>query len=51
MSDSDEELGAWVEERWHGFASPVGLAILLIGLGAFLVLLAEAVSLPLGLFR
>ena len=37
--------------RWYGFASPVGLAVLLVGLGAFLALLGEAVTLPLSLFR
>ena len=37
--------------HWWGFGSPVGLAILLIGAGGFLVLLAEAITLPLGLFR
>jgi len=37
--------------RWYGFGSPVGLAILLVGLGAFLALLGEAVALPLSLFR
>jgi hypothetical protein len=49
--DHDDDFSPWVQERWHGFGSPVGLAILLIGLGGFLVLLAEAISLPLGLFR
>ncbi len=37
--------------RWYSFGSPVGLAILLVGLGAFLALLGEAIALPLGLFR
>ncbi len=37
--------------RWYGFGSPVGLAILLVGLGAFFALLGEAVALPLSLFR
>ena len=37
--------------RWYGFGSPIGIAILLIGFGGFLVLLAEAISLPLSLFR
>jgi hypothetical protein len=37
--------------RWYSFGSPVGLAILLVGLGAFLALLGEAVALPLSLFR
>jgi hypothetical protein len=37
--------------RWYGFGSPVGPAILLVGLGAFFALLGEAVALPLSLFR
>ncbi len=51
MTEHDDEFSPWLQERWHGFGSPVGLAILLIGLGGFLVLLAEAISLPLSLFR
>jgi hypothetical protein len=50
-NDRDDEFSPWMQERWHGFGSPVGLAILLIGLGGFLVLLGEAISLPLSLFR
>jgi hypothetical protein len=38
-------------QRWYSFGSPVGLAILLVGFGAFLALLGEAVALPLSLFR
>lgn len=38
-------------EHWYGFGSPVGLAILLVALGGFLVLLAEAIAIPLSLFR
>jgi hypothetical protein len=37
--------------RWYGFGSPVGLAILLVSLGAFLALLGAAIALPLSLFR
>jgi len=34
-----------------GLRIPRRLAILLVGAGGFLVLLAEAITLPLGLFR
>jgi hypothetical protein len=56
MSDDDRDrdlfgLPGWMFNQWHSFGSPVGLAILLVGLGGFLVLLAEAISIPLGLFR
>ncbi|MGD1034511.1 MAG: hypothetical protein ABR977_08770 [Candidatus Dormibacteria bacterium] len=52
MNDDDrDENDFWALSRWWGFGSPVGLAILLIGLGGFLVLLAEAVAIPLSLFR
>jgi len=37
--------------HWYGFGSPVGIAILLVGCGAFLALLGEAIALPLSLFR
>jgi hypothetical protein len=37
--------------RWYGFGSPVGLAVLLVGLGAFFALLGEGIAIPLGLFR
>ncbi len=37
--------------RWYGFGSPVGLAILLAGLGAFLALLGWAVALPIAALR
>ena len=36
--------------RWYSFDSPIGIAILLVGLGAFLALLGEAIALPLSLF-
>ena len=52
MNDDDgTDNDFWPLSRWWGFGSPVGLAILLIGLGGFLVLLAEAVAIPLSLFR
>ncbi|MGD0372260.1 MAG: hypothetical protein ABSC16_11235 [Candidatus Dormibacteria bacterium] len=56
MNDDDRDrelfgLPHGILTNWWGFASPVGLAILLIGLGGFLVLLAEAVAIPLSLFR
>ena len=37
--------------RWYSFGSPVGLAILLVALGAFLALLGWAVALPIGALR
>jgi hypothetical protein len=37
--------------RWYSFGSPVGLAILLVGLGAFLALLGAAVALPIAALR
>jgi hypothetical protein len=49
--DDHDDTAFWVLSHWWGFASPVGLAILLIGAGGFLVLLAEAVAIPLSLFR
>jgi hypothetical protein len=49
--DDHDETNFWVLSRWWGFGSPVGLAILLVGIGAFLVLLAEAIAIPLSLFR
>lgn len=49
--DDRDDNAFWVLSRWWGFGSPVGLAILLIGVGGFLVLLAEAIAIPLGLFR
>ncbi|MGO8686643.1 MAG: hypothetical protein ACLQT7_05565 [Candidatus Dormibacteria bacterium] len=57
MKDDDERerelfgLPYGLFSRWYSFGSPVGLAILLVGVGGFLVLLAEAISLPLSLFR
>ena len=54
MNDDDHDESQrllWALSRWWGFGSPVGLAILLIGLGGFLVLLAEAIAVPLSLFR
>ncbi|MGA9113325.1 MAG: hypothetical protein WB802_05945 [Candidatus Dormiibacterota bacterium] len=52
MNDDDHDANDfWALSRWWGFGSPVGLAILLIGLGGFLVLLAEAIAVPLSLFR
>ena len=50
MSDPEDD-DPFVLFRWYSFGSPVGLAILLVGLGAFLALLGEAVTLPLSLFR
>ena len=37
--------------HWYSFGSPVGIAILLVGFGAFLALLGAAVALPLGALR
>lgn len=54
MSNDDDDLCGIPRElfqRWYGFGSPVGLAILLVGAGGFLVLLAVAITIPLGLFR
>lgn len=36
---------AELQQRWHGWGSPVGAAIALLCLGGFLLLLAEAWSL------
>ncbi|HYA00916.1 MAG TPA: hypothetical protein VEK76_11275 [Candidatus Binatia bacterium] len=51
MNADDHEEGPFSIFRWYGFGSPIGIAVLLIALGGFLVLLAEAISLPLSLFR
>jgi hypothetical protein len=52
MNDDDhDDNDFWALSRWWGFGSPVGLAVMLIGLGGFLVLLAEAITIPLSLFR
>ena len=52
MSDHDhDDFPFTIFGRWYGFGSPVGIAILLVGLGAFLALLGEAIALPLSLFR
>jgi len=51
MNHDDPDDSPFAIFHWYSFGSPVGLAILLIGLGGFLVLLAEAISLPLSLFR
>ena len=49
--DRDHEDNPFSIYRWYGFGSPIGIAVLLIGFGGFLVLLAEAIALPLSLFR
>lgn len=43
MNDKDSgRKGFDYQERWHGFASPVGLGIGLVSVGAFLLLLSIA---------
>jgi hypothetical protein len=49
--DHDNDDDFWALSRWWGFGSPIGLAILLVSVGGFLVLLAEAIAIPLSLFR
>jgi hypothetical protein len=49
--DDRDDSDLWALSRWWGFASPVGLAILLVGLGAFLALLGAAVALPIAALR
>ncbi len=51
MSDERDDNPFTVFAHWYGFGSPVGLAVLLVGLGAFLALLGLAVALPLGALR
>ena len=52
MTELDDHDAPWtIFGRWYGFGSPVGLAVLLVGLGAFLALLGAAVALPLGALR
>ena len=51
MSDDRDDIPYVTLHGWYGFGSPDGLAILLVGLGAFLALLGEAIALPLSLFR
>ena len=49
--DDREDFPLSLLRGWHSFGSPVGLAVLLVGLGTFLFLLAEAIAVPLSLFR
>ena len=47
MDDHDYQSSRFAElqQRWHGWGSPVGAGIALLSLGGFLVLLAQAWSL------
>jgi hypothetical protein len=42
MDDHDHYSGRFadLQQRWHGWGSPVGAGIALLGVGGFLVLLA-----------
>ncbi|MDQ6772903.1 MAG: hypothetical protein M3024_07940 [Candidatus Dormibacteraeota bacterium] len=48
VKDRDEtidRLSAEMQQRWHGWGSPVGLGIAMVSFGAFLVMIGEAVRL------
>ncbi len=42
MSPQDD--AAVIQQRWHGWGSPVGLGLGLLSVGGFFVLIAEGLS-------